>query len=327
MKNFSDRIIEAIIAKRSYLCVGLDPQLKYFPPHLLAHYGKMYGETFEAVAEAIIAFNKSIIDVTNEYALCYKPQLAFYEKYGSEGIRAYEETVEYLNSVGMLCIGDGKREDGGDTSEAYAEGHLGIIDMIDEKGEIVSGLSPYDVDALTITPWIDLPNFNPFINVCRRDGKGVFVVTKSSFKPASRLQEMVSQDGKKAWVLLAEIIKEMGEEVIGENGYSSIGLVMGATYPEEAETMKEIIPKAFKLIPGFGLQGGGPDSAVVSINDDGFGAIVNNSRGTNYAWHPELKTGFECSGTSFGSAAAKACEQARDALNASVFKKIGKLPW
>lgn len=327
MKNFADRVIEAIHDNKSYLCVGLDPQLRYFPPHILQWCAKTYGPGFRATAEAIIMFNKAIIDATNEYAFAFKPQMAFYEKYGPEGVRAFVETVQYALLTGKIVIEDAKREDGGDTAVAYAEGHLGQVDIIGEGGILVSIPNLYGVDALTITPWIEEPNFKPFLEVAAREGRGIFVVDRTSFMPTSSLQEMVGEDGDKGWVRLAKKIAQLGEAVRGENGYSSIGVVMGATYPEDAPKMKEVLPFAFKLIPGFGYQGGGADDAVVCVNDDGFGSIPNNSRGTNYAWHPKFRSEFQGKPTAFALSSAKESEKARNALNASVHKRIGKLPW
>jgi len=200
--------------------------------------------------------------------------------------------------------------------------------MITENGDLILGPNAYQVDALTITPWIEEPNFKPFLRVCEEEGRGIFVVDRTSFKPTSSLQEMKDENGDKGWIKLAKLVRDIGESVKGENGYSSIGVVLGATYPEDAPIMKEILPKAFKLIPGFGAgQGGKPDEAVVCVNDDGFGIIPNNSRGTNYAYHPKFKSEFQCNPRSYALAAAKASEQARDALSDAVFRKIGKLPW
>ncbi|MFA5069719.1 MAG: orotidine-5'-phosphate decarboxylase [Patescibacteria group bacterium] len=325
MKNFADRLIEAIQAKKSYLCVGLDPQLRYFPPLLLkncASLGEMGG-----VGEAILTFNRSIINATAEYAACYKTQMAFYEQYGPTGIWAFQETVRYAHEKGELVVEDAKRGDGGDTAEAYAEGHLGLIDVIGPDGELVKARSPYDVDAITIHDWIDEPCHEPFIRVAVREGKGVFVVDKTSFKPASRFQEMADADGEKGWVKMAKVIKVLGESLKGEHGYSPIGVVMGATYPEEAKLMRELLPEAFKLIPGFGVQGGGADEAVVCINPDGFGILPNNSRGTNYAWHPKFKSEFQGDPMSYIISSARETKKCRDALNAAVLKKNGSLPW
>lgn len=325
--NFADRLIDAIITKKSYLCVGLDPQLRYFPPQLLKFVSQHYGNGFQSSAEAIFYFNMAVINATIEFAACYKPQIAFYEKYGRYGIVAYENTVAYLKSMGELVIEDSKREDGGDTAEAYAEGHLGMVDVVDESGELVKAHSLFDVDAMTITGWIDEPVIKPFVEVAQIHDKGLFLLAKTSFKPASRFQEMEDKDGEKGWVKMAKAAKELGESLVGKNGYSSLGVVMGATYPEEAKVMQMILPKAFKLIPGFGFQGGGPDDAVTCFNEDGFGGIVNNSRGTNYAWHPKFKSEFQCEGKYFASAAGKEAQKARDSLNDAVARKNGSLPW
>jgi len=326
-KNFADRVIESICKNMSYLCVGLDPQLRYFPPHILQYCAKTYGPGIEATARAIVMFYQTIIDVTNEFAFAFKPQMAFYEKYGHWGVWAFEQVVRYALSTEKIVVEDAKREDGDDTSKAYADGHLGQIEIINQEGGLDMVSNVYDVDALTITPWIEEPNFKPFFEVAKNEGRGIFVVDRTSFKPTSSLQEMKDECGEKGWIKLAKKIREMGEEIKGKNGYSSIGVVMGATYPEDAPIMKDILPWAFKLVPGFGVQGSGADDAVVCVNKDGFGIIPNNSRGTNYAWHPKFKSEFQCKPTSFALAAASASRQARDALNAAVLKRIGKLPW
>jgi len=327
MKNFADRVVEAICTNKSYLCVGLDPQLKYFPPHIMQYCVKTYGPGIEATVQAIVMFYKTIIDATVEFAFAFKPQMAFYEKYGHRGVWAFEQVVQYALLTGKIVIEDAKREDGGDTAIAYADGHLGQIDVIGKDGELIQTENCYGVDAITITPWIEEPNFKPFLDVAASEGRGVFVVDRTSFKPTSSLQEMQDGGGEKGWVKLARKIEEMGKTVKGENGYSSIGVVLGATYPEDASLMKDILPHAFKLIPGFGVQGGGADDAVVCVNDDGFGIIPNNSRGTNFAWHPRFKSEFQCNPRSFALAAANASRQARDSLNEAVRRKINKLPW
>lgn len=348
--NFSDRLIKSILSQHSYLCVGLDPQLRYIPLHIRKEAVRRFGPGLTACAEAIIAFNRTIIDVTVESAACFKPQSAFYERYGVEGIRALECTKEYARSTGLPVILDCKREDGGDTSEAYADTYLGMIDMLNEDGGLYETFGPLNFDAITITPWIDGPNFDPFVDAARQFGTGAFVVTKTSFKPASRLQDSafekvmfgnqdshdrIQEIGRRMdslgvprfWMALAEIVRLMGLDAIGENGYSSIGVVMGATYPEDAEIMKAIIPNAFKLVPGFKAQGGRADEAVVSVNDDGFGFVANSSRGTNYAYHAVSKSQFQRDPRFFATASALEAKEERDALNESVFKRLGKLAW
>lgn len=327
MKNFADQLIDQICEKKSYLIVGLDPQLRYFPPHTLKWAASNWKDSMQASAEAIFDFNQSIIDATCDFAVAFKPQMAFYEKYGHHGVRAFERTTAYIKSKGIICIEDAKREDGGDTADAYAEGHLGVIDIIGANGELIQVPSVYNADAITITPWIEESNFIPFRDVANREGKGIFVVDKTSFEPASSLQEMIAEDGVPGWVHLARKVKALGKDVVGRHGYSSIGVVMGATYSEEALIMQKEIPWAFKLKPGYGYQGAGPDDAIIGVNDDGFGVVVNNSRATNYAYLKKFSPEFACEPEHFADAAAKASRQGRDLLNDAVKRRIGMLPF
>lgn len=326
-QNFADRLIAKIIEKKSFLCVGLDPQLKYFPPHILQEAAMFHGAGHEAVGYAIFTFNRMIIDATYEFAAMYKPQIAFYEKYGSVGIQALEKTIRYLKRKNEIVTLDTKREDGGDTAQAYADAYLGEIDVIGEDGEITTRKSIFDVDAMTVTAWIGSPMLKPCIEVCQKYGKGLFVVARTSFKPTSPFQESVDLEGVKGWVNMVRLVKEMGLSLIGERGYSSIGAVMGATYPEDAGTMCAELPMALKLIPGLSVQGGTADSTVACFNEDGLGGIGNDSRGINYAWHPISKSEFQCNPKDFASAAAKQAEKNRLLLNEAVVKKCGKLPW
>ncbi|XLQ19988.1 MAG: orotidine-5'-phosphate decarboxylase [Candidatus Moraniibacteriota bacterium] len=325
--NFADKLIDAILERGSYLIVGLDPQLRYFPPHILKWAADEFGPGLRAVEEVIVVYCMAIINSTNEFALGYKPQMAFFEKYGYHGVRAFERVSVYIKSLDMICIEDAKREDGGDTAQAYADGHLGQIDVIGEAGELVMMPSVYNADALTITPWIGEPNFKPFKEVAAAEGKGIFVVDKTSFKPEAELQEIMTPEEVKAWIVLARQVRELGKDVKGRHGYSSIGVVMGATYPEDAVVMQSEIPYAFKLKPGFGYQGSGADDAVIGVNDDGFGIVVNNSRATNYAYLKKFSKEFACDPSNFANAAAKASQQGRDALNDAVKRRIGMVPF
>jgi len=328
--NFADRLIESILAQKSYLCVGLDPQIRYIPEHVRKEaVMNCDGGGFEATALALYYYFRTIIDATAAYAACYKPQVAFYEKYGAPGFGILESIRDYIQLLGFPVILDAKREDGGDTSQAYADAYLGNVEILDNDGEIMVVPSIMEMDAITVTSWIDTPNFEPFLEACKENGKGIFVVDKTSFKPASRLQEFVVEGsgGKKAWMVLAEFAKEMGKDIKGERGYSSVGVVMGATFPEEAAVMKDIYPDCIKLVPGFKAQGGTADAAVVSVNKDGFGLVANSSRGTNYAYHAVSKSSYQCDPRFFAKAVAEETKEERDALNASVKKLNGRLPW
>ncbi len=328
-EHFADRVIEQIKERKSYLIVGLDPQLRYFPPHLLRWAANEFRSEhpFRAVEEVIVAFNMAIINGTAEFALGFKPQMAFYEKYGHYGMQAFERTTAYIETLDMICIEDAKREDGGDTAQAYADGHLGQVDVISEEGALVQHPSIYNIDAITITPWIGEPNFEPFKDVATREGKGIFVVDKTSFSPEAELQQLMTSDDVRAWIVLAQQVRDLGADAKGSYGYSNIGVVMGATYPEDATIMRDVIPDAFKLVPGFGAQKGSALGAVASINPDGFGIVVNNSRATNYAYLPKFSNEFACEAQYFANAAAHASLQARDALNDAVKIRIGHLPF
>lgn len=333
--HFADRLIQEILRKESYLCVGLDPQLRYIPPHIRKWAVKEYGPGYKAVAECFIAFNTTIINATYPHAVAYKPQMAFYEKYGHHGVRAFEKTLSYLDSMELLSVTteDAKREDGGDTADAYADGHMGIVDVIGEDGQLVQMPSPYNVGAITVTPWICDPNFDPFLRVASEHGKGFFVVTRTSFKPNSFLQEMIDKEtDMPAWQVLAKAVGKMGESLRGESGYSSVGVVLGATQDsDDAEIMKRLVPWGFKLKPGFGFQGAGPDEAVVGINDDGLGIIPNNSRAVSFAWHPVVRKKLGLSEDydprRFAEATAIMAKNCQDKLSAAVKNRLGFLPW
>lgn len=316
-KCFTDKMVEAIKTKRSVLCVGLDPQLKFMPPHLVDFYASPmhYGGTFEAVAHIFLHFNMQIIDAVEPYAVAVKPQIAFYETYGHSGVWAFEETVKHARSKGLVVILDAKRGDGGDTAQAYADGYLGEVPFFDKPT-----VSLVQVDALTVHGYIGESCLNPFIEAVRKYGTGIFVVDKTSFKPNSRIEQLKTQSGLLVWQELAKMIQELGTDTEGEYGYRNVGVVMGATYPEDAIFMRQILPNAWFLVPGYGKQGGGADGAVVGFNRDGLGGIVNSSRGIIAAWQEEQ---FKCPSDQFAQAAAKAAEFARDDLNAAL-ERAGK---
>ncbi len=325
--HFADRLIEGIREKGTILICGIDPQLRYMPPHILRWAVQQFGPGMKAVEEVIVLYYITIINVTFGKVLGYKPQIAFFEKFGSHGIRALERILAYLGSLDAIVILDAKREDGGDTSQAYASAYLGITETLDESGEIVLIRPSCRVDAITITPWIDGPNIETFAMTAKENNAGIFVVDKTSFKPASRLQDVLV-DGQPAWVHLTEQVRDLSESegMVGKSGYSLVGVVMGATYPEEARLMQQLLPKSTKLVPGFGKgQGGRPDDAVICVNNDGFGAVCNDSRGTNFAWHS--KFGGNGDGRNYAVATLGAVEAGTHALNTAIEHKLGRMPW
>ncbi|MBZ9569458.1 orotidine-5'-phosphate decarboxylase [Patescibacteria group bacterium] len=320
MKTFVDKLMDAIQEKQSILCVGLDPQVRYIPEHILEQGYEMTKDPlslFEPAARAFVIFFEDIIKATAPFAAIAKPQMAFYEAYKHWGVWAFEEIVKLCRRHDLLVLEDAKRSDGGDTAKAYAAGHLGKVDVWDPvKSEIVKRPS-FDVDAMTVMPGIGTSCLSPFVEVVKEFGKGIFVVDKTSFRPNSEVEQLVTKTGRKVWEETALLVKQWSEGCEGESGINNIGVVMGATYPEEAVTMRELLPNCFFLVPGYGAQGGGADGAV-----KGGRVIVNSSRGIDYAFLRK----FKCDPKDFAQAAEKSAKFARDDLNQAL-KRAGKIPW
>lgn len=317
MLTFVDRLQAVMQEKKSVLCVGLDPQFKFMPPYLVEQAIKEYGRTWEALAWLYYAFNAAIIDAVAPHVPAVKPQAAFYEA-SHHTWRALEHTITYAHSKGLVVIKDAKRKDGGDTAEAYAQAHIGEVPFFDgwERASIRT-------DAVTIDGYIGEACVSHFVKEIKMHGTGAFVVDKTSFAPNSEIENLVTRTGITVWEELAYKVSKWGEGTEGENGYRNLGVVMGATYPEDAVKMRAILPKAVMLVPGYGAQGGGADGAVVPFNDDGFGAVVNSSRGIIAAWQ---KGPFACDPKDFAQAAARATIFARDDLNEAL-KRANKYPF
>lgn len=329
--NFADRLCEAVKYKKSVLCGGLDPQLRYMPEHLInqavGYYG--HGRTFKAIGWVFAEFNRQIIDAIHDIVPCVKPQMAFYEAYGSYGVEAFEKTVEYAKKMGLLVIADAKRGDGGDTADAYADGYLGQVPFFGTSIDITAltrSVSPVRVDCMTVHGYIGEDCVGRFIARVKENGTGIFVVDKTSFKPNSAVEQLVTTAGRKVWQQLAEMVNAWGADTEGAFGLRNVGVVMGATFPEDAPEMRKILPNSILLIPGFGRQSEGAkspaDDAVVGIRPDGFGGIVNNSRGLIYAWQ---KGKYACEPKKFADAARLQAIDDRDALVAAC-KKANKWP-
>jgi len=287
--NFADRLCEAIKQKGSILCCGLDPQLRYMPPHLVQNVTDDMGRTFEAIGQLLYEFNCAVIDAVAPYVACVKPQRAFYEAYGPAGDQAFVDTVEYAHQAGLLVIEDAKRNDGGDTADAYADGHIGEVPFFgsgeDPLADLTSKESPTRVDCMTVTPYIAEDCVGRFVKRVKEFGTGIFVVTKTSFKPNSAVEQLMTQGGLfPVWQEVAKMVQAWGEGTEGECGIRNVGVVMGATYPEDAAVMRQILPNSTFLVPGYGAQGGGADGAVVGVREDGLGAVVSSSRGVIYAF-------------------------------------------
>lgn len=278
---FVDKLIRKIKETGNPSVVGLDPKLEFIPAFIKEKAFKEFGEGFSGAAGTILEFNKKIIDAVYDIVPAIKPQLAYYEMYGIEGIKAFYETIEYARSKGLLIIVDGKRNDIGSTAEAYSSAYLG-------KTPINGTSTPvYDADALTVNPYLGYDGIKPFINDCEIYGKGIFVLVKTSNKSSGQLQDMLTQYGKSIYEIVAEYVNDWGNAQTGEFGYSSVGAVVGATYPNQAKILRGIMKKAYILVPGYGAQGGTAKDAAHCFNKDGLGAIINASRSIMCAYQSE----------------------------------------
>lgn len=283
IKNFADRLVEAVKRKGNAICVGLDPRLDKIPLHIKKK-SLLEGKKTptQAAADAIIDFNMGIIDAVCDLVPVVKPQVAFYEIFGAEGMRAYEETLKYAKSRGLLTIADVKRNDIGSTAEAYAKAYLGEIEIFEDEDEVVMPI--FDADSLTVNPYLGWDGIKPFIEECNKYGKGIFALVKTSNQSSGDLQDLQAKDGKSVYEIVGHLVDSWGANEIGESGYSLVGAVVGATYPEQARVLREIMPNAIFLVPGYGAQGGKAEDVKVCFNEDGLGAIVNNSRGITFAY-------------------------------------------
>ena len=261
------------------IVVGLDPMLNYMPEFLLKDAIKEHGESLEAVGEAIFNFNKGIVDATYELIPAVKPQIAMYEQFGIPGLVAYKKTVDYCKEKGLVVIGDVKRGDIGSTSAAYATAHLGKV-SVGSKTYV-----PFGEDFATVNPYLGSDGIKPFIDVCKEEKKGIFVLVKTSNPSSGEFQDKMI-DGKTLYEIVGEQVDRWGSEIMGDD-YSYVGAVVGATYPEIGKVLRKVMPKTYILVPGYGAQGGKGADLVHYFNEDGLGAIVNSSRGIIAAYKQE----------------------------------------
>lgn len=274
-----NKLISNIRKTNAPIVVGLDPMLNYIPEHIQKKAFAEFGETLEGAAEAIWQYNKGIVDATCDLIPAVKPQIAMYEQFGIPGLIAYKKTVEYCKSKDLVVIGDIKRGDIGSTSAAYAVGHLGQVQVGSKKYAV------FDEDFATVNPYLGSDGVKPFMDVCKEEKKGIFVLVKTSNPSSGEFQDRVI-DGRPLYELVGEKVAQWGDELMGD-GYSYVGAVVGATYPEMGKVLRKIMPKTFILVPGYGAQGGKGADLVHFFNEDGLGAIVNSSRGIIAAYKQE----------------------------------------
>ncbi len=305
---FTDKLIQAIEQKKSPVVAGLDPKIEYVPQLIRAQ----AGGGLEGAAAAIWEYNRQLIDALCDVVPAVKPQLAYYEMYGLPGIAAFYKTVAYAREKGLLVIADGKRNDIGSTAEAYASAFLGHTTL--PEGNVVS----LGADALTVNGYLGTDGVKPFVDCCKANNKGIFILVKTSNKSSGDLQDMFLQDGKKVYELMASYVDSWGADSIGEKGYSAVGAVVGATYPEEAYTLRKLMKRAFFLVPGYGTQGGSAADAVAGFDENGRGAIVNASRSIICAyksskWQQYGEAGFAEAARAEAMAMAKDINEALEA--------------
>ena len=270
--TFADRVAEAVDRKRSQLLVGLDPRPELLPVELR-------GDTYAsrgAAADAVARFCRGLVEAVAPYVVGVKPQLAFFEALGADGVRAYEDACEYARAAGLLVVADGKRGDIGSTARAYADAYL----------EERPGAAP-PVDALTVNPYLGSDSLEPFLAACRRSGTGLFCLVKTSNAGSADVQDATLSDGRRLWQQVAELVSEWGEELVGDRGLSSVGAVVGATYPRAVAEARRLMPQAILLLPGVGAQGATPADVARAFTSGPASALVPVSRSVIYAFRVE----------------------------------------
>lgn len=299
-----NKLVNKIKATGAPIVVGLDPMMKFVPEQIQKKAFAQFGETLEGAAEAIWQYNKEIVDYIYDIVPAVKPQIAMYEQFGIPGLIAFKRTVDYCKEKDLVVIGDIKRGDIGSTSEAYAVGHLGKVQV---------GSNSYygfDEDFVTVNPYLGSDGVNPFIKICKEEKKGIFVLVKTSNPSSGELQDrkIADADGRPLYEIVGEQVARWGKEHMGDS-YSYIGAVVGATYPEMGKILRKIMPKSYILVPGYGAQGGKGADLVHFFNEDGLGAVINSSRGIIAAYQQEKYASFGAE--HFGEASRAAVEDMR----------------
>ncbi len=307
--NAIDNLIEKIKEKNNPTVIGLDPRYDIIPNCIK----NKYAQDLEGVEKAIIEFNKALIDATYDIIPAVKPQVAFYEMFGIQGMRAFEETCRYAKEKGMIVIADMKRGDIGTTAKAYSNAAIGRTKI----GEIDHSI--FDVEFVTVNPYLGTDGVIPFVEDCKEYGKGIFVLVKTSNKSSGELQDLKTEDGETIYMKVAKLVNEWGKDLVGKYGYSSISAVVGATYPKQLEELRKIMPNSYFLIPGYGAQGGKADDIALGFDKEGLGGIVNASRSLMCAYKSEMwKDKFK--EEEFAKATRAEAIRMRDELNASINK-------
>lgn len=303
-----DRLIDKIIEYKNPTVAGLDPKLAFIPEYIREECFAKYADPLEAAAQALLIFNKALIDALYDIVPAVKPQAAYYEMYGWQGVRALYETIQYAKEKGMIVITDGKRNDIGATMEAYATAHLGVTET--DAGAV----SAFDGDMLTVNGYLGTDGIAPLLKVCKERDRGIFVLVKTSNKSSGELQDLKIGD-KTVYETMGEMCENWGNDTVGKYGYSAVGAVVGATYPEQLTELRVKMPHTFFLVPGYGAQGGGAQGLVGAFDANGLGAIVNSSRAIMCAYQKE-----GCDPHDFAGAARREAIRMREDIMSVVSK-------
>ncbi len=279
-----DRLIENIVKMQNPTVAGLDPKLDYVPASIKERCFEKYGKTLDGAAAALFEFNKALIDVLCDIVPAIKPQAAYYEMYGWQGVKSLSDTIAYAKSKGMFVITDGKRNDIGTTMEAYATAHLGTTEVAGES------VDAFGADALSVNGYLGTDGIKPLANVCKEKDKGIFVLVKTSNPSSGELQDMVLNTDETVYEHMGRMCEDWGADLGGKYGYSAVGAVVGATYPQQLKEMRAKLPHTFFLVPGYGAQGGGAEDIKNAFDSNGLGAIINSSRGIMCAWKKQNLT-------------------------------------
>lgn len=303
-----DKLIEKIAEMQNPTVAGLDPKLDYVPEFIKEKAFAKYGETLRGAAKALLWYNKGLIDVLCDVVPAIKPQAAYYEMYGHAGVKTLCKTIEYAKSKGMLVITDGKRNDIGTTMEAYATAHLGKVKVGSET------LTPFGADFLTVNGYLGSDGINPLLKTCKEGDKGIFVLVKTSNPSSGELQDMKLGE-RTVYEVMGDMCEQWGAELMGKYGYSAVGAVVGATYPQQIEELRKRLPHTFFLIPGYGAQGASAKDIAAAFDANGLGGIVNSSRGIMCAYKAE-----KCDETDYAGAAYREAVRMRDEIMSFVGK-------
>lgn len=276
-----DELISQIKLKKNPTVAGLDTRFEYIPDFLLKEYAGP-GSGFEGVAKAIFKFNKEIINAIYDLVPAVKVQIAYYESYGIPGMEAFKLTISHARSKGLIVIADVKRNDIGPTAEAYSSAFLGETKLPDGSARA------FNADFATVNPYLGIDGVKPFIDDCKKYNKGVFILVKTS-NPSSQDFQDLRTEGGRVYEIVAKRVNDWGTGLLGKYGYSSIGAVVGATYPQQLSELRTVMPHVYILIPGYGAQGAAAADIVGGFGDDGLGAIVNASRSIICAWKSDMR--------------------------------------